>query len=221
MRLFGCLGHMCSQFCSEIFHWLSMLRHHVLCWPGPCKAGESESEVTQSCPTLREPMDCSLPGSSVHVIFPGNSTGVDCLFLLQGIFPTQGLNLCLSHCRQMLYCLSHQGSPLVKQGGPGQKCGQLSTAESWYLPKRNINLGFHHSLRRQNRKFKCWLQHLLAVRRWELKQVNITSLNYCFSSLSINEANNIYLVVLQWLNNKVHGRGFIYTVGFPCGLAGK
>ena len=30
--------------------------------------GESESEVTQSCPTLRDPMDCSLPGSSVHGI---------------------------------------------------------------------------------------------------------------------------------------------------------
>ena len=29
----------------------------------------SESEVTQSCLILRDPMDCSLPGSSVHVIF--------------------------------------------------------------------------------------------------------------------------------------------------------
>ena len=31
--------------------------------------GKSESEVTQLCPTLRDPMDCSLPGSSVHGIF--------------------------------------------------------------------------------------------------------------------------------------------------------
>ena len=30
---------------------------------------KSESEVTQSCPTLNDPMDCSLPGSSVHGIF--------------------------------------------------------------------------------------------------------------------------------------------------------
>ena len=30
---------------------------------------ESESEVTQSCPTLSDPMDCSLPGSSIHRIF--------------------------------------------------------------------------------------------------------------------------------------------------------
>ena len=30
---------------------------------------KSESEVAQSCPTLSDPMDCSLPGSSVHGIF--------------------------------------------------------------------------------------------------------------------------------------------------------
>ena len=34
-----------------------------------CMKGKSESEVTQSCPTLIDPMDCSLPGSSVHGIF--------------------------------------------------------------------------------------------------------------------------------------------------------
>ena len=33
-----------------------------------CMKVESESEVAQSCPTLRDPMDCSLPGSSVHGI---------------------------------------------------------------------------------------------------------------------------------------------------------
>ena len=39
------------------------------------------------------------------------STRVGCHSLLQGIFPTQGLNLGLPHCRQVLYHLSHQGSP--------------------------------------------------------------------------------------------------------------
>ena len=43
--------------------------------------------------------------------FPGKNTGVDCHFLLQGIFPTQGSNPSLPHYRQMLYHLSHQGSP--------------------------------------------------------------------------------------------------------------
>ena len=69
----------------------------------------SESEVAQSCPTLCDPMDCSLPGSSVHGIF--QAMVLDCHFLLQGIFPTQGLNPGLPHCRQTLYRLSHQGSP--------------------------------------------------------------------------------------------------------------
>ena len=42
--------------------------------------------------------------------FPGKITGVGCHFLLQGIFPTQGLNLGLLHCRQTLYRLSHKGN---------------------------------------------------------------------------------------------------------------
>ena len=48
--------------------------------------------VTQSCPTLCNPMDYSPLGSSVQGIFPGKNTGVGCHALLQGIFPTQGLN---------------------------------------------------------------------------------------------------------------------------------
>ena len=42
---------------------------------------------------------------------PGQNTGVGGHSLLQGIFPTQGLNLGLLHCRQIPYRLSHQGSP--------------------------------------------------------------------------------------------------------------
>ena len=65
--------------------------------------------VTQSCPTLCDPMDPSrllCPWDS-----PGKNTGVGCHFLLQGIFPTQGLNPGLLHFRQILYHLSHQESP--------------------------------------------------------------------------------------------------------------
>ena len=43
----------------------------------------------------------------------GKNTGVGSCSLLQGIFPTQGLNPSLPHCRQMLYQLSHQGSPRI------------------------------------------------------------------------------------------------------------
>ena len=43
------------------------------------------------------------------------NTGVGCHFLLQGIFPTQGSNPCLLHCRQTLSPLRHQGSPENEQ----------------------------------------------------------------------------------------------------------
>ena len=43
---------------------------------------------------------------------PGQNTGVASLSLLQGIFPTRGLNPGLLHCRQLLYQLSHKGNPM-------------------------------------------------------------------------------------------------------------
>ena len=45
---------------------------------------------------------------------PGKNTGVGCHSLLQGIFLAQGSNLGFSHFRQILYHLSHQGSPKVQ-----------------------------------------------------------------------------------------------------------
>ena len=68
----------------------------------------------QSCPTLCDPMDHSLPASSVHRDSPGMNTGMGCHALLQGILPTQGLKLCP-------LCLLHYwaGSlPLVPPGKP-------------------------------------------------------------------------------------------------------
>ena len=79
--------------------------------------------VTQLCPTLRDPIDCSPPGSSVHGDSPGKNTGVGCHALLQGIFPTQGLNPGLPHCRRILYCLEPPGKMSVSEvkfrGFPG------------------------------------------------------------------------------------------------------
>ena len=61
--------------------------------------------VAKSCPILATPwtVACRLlcPWD-----FPGKNTGVGCHALLQGIFPTQGSNPCLLHCRQVLYQLS-------------------------------------------------------------------------------------------------------------------
>ena len=45
---------------------------------------------------------------------PGQNTGVGSLSLLQGIFPTQGLNPGLPYCRRILYPLSHKRSPFFE-----------------------------------------------------------------------------------------------------------
>ena len=64
------------------------------------------SNSLQSCGLLPARILC--PGD-----FLGKNTEIGCHFPLQGIFWTQELNSCLLHCRQILYHLSHQGSPLV------------------------------------------------------------------------------------------------------------
>ena len=69
--------------------------------------------VAPSCPTLCDPVDCSLPGSSIYGDSPGKDTGGGCHSPLQRIFPTQGLNPGSPHCRWILYHLSHQGSTSI------------------------------------------------------------------------------------------------------------
>ena len=63
---------------------------------------EVKVKVTQSCPTLCNPMDYTLRGLY---------NGVGSLSLLQGIFPTQESNPGLPNCRRILYQLNHKGSP--------------------------------------------------------------------------------------------------------------
>ena len=68
--------------------------------------GQSESHSVMSDPLW--PHGLYSPWNS-----PGQNTGVGCHSLFQGIFPTQGSNPGLLHCRWILYQLSHQGSPRI------------------------------------------------------------------------------------------------------------
>ena len=68
------------------------------------------SEVAQSCLTLYDPMDTSQLGSSVRGIFQARILKWGCHCLLQGIFPTQGSNLGVPCCGQMLYHLDYLGN---------------------------------------------------------------------------------------------------------------
>ena len=84
------------------------LKHGLL---APIGLHSEQVTVSQSCLTLRlrgrQPARLLCPWDS-----PGKNAGVGSHCLLQGIFLTQGSNWGLLHCRQILHCLSHQGSPM-------------------------------------------------------------------------------------------------------------
>ena len=67
--------------------------------------------VDQSCPTLCDPMDCSPPGSSVHGILQPRILEWAAISSSRGMFPNQGPNPRLLHCRRILYCLNCRVSP--------------------------------------------------------------------------------------------------------------
>ena len=73
------------------------MSYRSYCWQ---KCGEKMCLVTQSRPTLWDPMDFSLPGFSVHGIFQGRILQWVAIPSSRGNFPTQGLNLGLLYCRQ-------------------------------------------------------------------------------------------------------------------------
>ena len=74
----------------------------------PHSVGKHACSVT---PTLWDPVDCSLPGFSVHGIFLGKNAGAVCHFLLQGIFLTQGSKLCLPTLAAGVLTLEPPGKP--------------------------------------------------------------------------------------------------------------
>ena len=89
-------------------------------------------KVAQSCLTLCDPMDYT-----VHGILQVQNTGVGSLSLLRGIFPTQGLNPGLLHCRWILYQLSHKGSPPQRIHVCVYVCYTWITEPLCYTPETN------------------------------------------------------------------------------------
>ena len=87
------------------------------------------SLVTQSCLTFCNPMGYSLPSSSVCGDSPGKNTGLS--FSSLGIFPTQGLNPGLLHCGQILYQLSHKGSPRILEWVAYPFSSESSWSRNW------------------------------------------------------------------------------------------
>ena len=79
-------------------------------WLHPALVWYSCQSESVSCPVVDslQPHRLYSPWNS-----PGQNSGVSSLSFFQGIFPTQGLNPGLPHCRQILYQLSHRGSPRI------------------------------------------------------------------------------------------------------------
>ena len=78
----------------------------------PCITRPIESVCVSYSAVSMHPMDLYPVRLLCPWNSPGKNTRVGFHFLLQGIFPTQGSNLGLWHYRQILYHLSHQGSPM-------------------------------------------------------------------------------------------------------------
>ncbi|CAN0395296.1 unnamed protein product [Rangifer tarandus platyrhynchus] len=90
--------------------------------------------VAQLCLPLCDPIDCSLPGSSALGDSPGKNPGVSYHALLQGIFPTQGSNPSLLHCKQILLPSEPLGKPiLLVRSTLFRGCGDYVRFEYWEL----------------------------------------------------------------------------------------
>ena len=98
---------------------------------------------------------------------PGQNTGVSSLSLLQGIFATQGLNPCLPHCRQILYQLSHKGSPFIA-------LQHIKKQRHYFANKGPSSQGYGFS------SSHVWIWALDYKESWVLR-------NWCFWSLLLEK----------------------------------
>ena len=83
-------------------------------------------------------MEGSPPGSSVHGDSPGKHTGVRCHALIQGIFPTQGSNPGLPHCRRILYRLSHQSADAAETVSVAAVAPRATVTAPSFLPSISL-----------------------------------------------------------------------------------
>ena len=103
--------------------------------------GLQESDTTEqlSTHTQIESESCSVMSDPLqpHGLYnpwnsPGQNTGMGSLSLLQGIFPNQGANPGLPHCRRILYQLSHKGSPHTLKASIKKMLRDKAWSPQWY-----------------------------------------------------------------------------------------
>ena len=125
-----CLLHHFSWVYACKWNCWIMWKFHVELFDKPQTCFLPQMKVSQSCPTLLRPHGLYSPWDSL-----GHNTGVGSLYLLQGIFPAQGLNPGLPHYRRVLYQLSHKGSPRILEW----VAYPFSSRSSWYRNQTQVS----------------------------------------------------------------------------------
>ena len=105
---------------------------------------------------------------------PGNNTGVGSLSLLQGIFPTQGSNPGLPHCRWTVYQLSHKESPRILE----RVAYPFSSGSSWPRNRTGVsciaggfftNWAMREALEEGGMESNTWM-HNLKIWSWSINE---------------------------------------------------
>ena len=125
---------------------------------------------------------------------PGRNTGVGSLSLLQRIFPTQGSNPGLSHCRQILYQLSHKGSPVIAFKFMRKKSKYWNTSHVEMI--NIVKLRCVHWVSQSVELLSCvWLFAMLwtTIRQASLSITNSWSLLKLMSIESVIPCNHLVL----------------------------
>ena len=112
-----CAWCVCVCVCIPINFIFLFLRKNLIIWLKQdskwsffCKVSHHQSE-SESCSVVSNPLRPHRLYRSWNSL--GQNTGVGSLSLLQGIFPTQGSNPGLPHCRWILYQMSYKGNPRI------------------------------------------------------------------------------------------------------------
>ena len=98
------------------------------------------SDISQSCPTLCDPMDYSLPGSSVHGIFQSGIMEWATISFSRGSSQPRDSTPGLPHCRQALYHLSHQVLPTISDPACPSSPNKICYLKYW-LSMKSKSLG--------------------------------------------------------------------------------
>ena len=134
---------------------------------------KSESEVTQSCLTLCDPMDYSLPGSSIHGIFQARVLEWVAISFSRGSSPPKDWTQVSHIAGRRFYCLSHQGSSLSRMAPPNSLRLCRSITASTNPLKWNWTMASRFMSKSEELEFGCdfcrMLSHILLMHTSHVK----------------------------------------------------